>query len=304
MTRYVGCSLNNTLQGDTAAEELKVRRERARAMAFLGPQGKEAGSSKKSQSAIKLKEEGKQKFSRVLDEDIQSWMKKTTYLTNDPYRSVHRFKSLADTKKETAEAVEKKLEEIAKARLDPSSIDESFEHAKTGTILKHPSNENVTMVCDYPLLPDITTWGHNFTHVIMDSAPKPLSENTPAPDETQLSHSYIVDVINTDNSGMTSKFLVPTGNEEEYYVAQEYGLDVYPTKEEGQRPVAFLISIDENSGVASYHPILSRVKLSSGRPLSGHMTIKRHPLKHEDQVEFEKSTAEIDQDLAEKLRYF
>jgi hypothetical protein len=91
-------------------------------MAFLGPQVKDAGSSKKSQSAIKLKEEGKQKFSRVLDEDIQSWMKKTTYLTNDPYRSVHRFKSLADTKKESAEAVEKKIEELAKARLDPSSI--------------------------------------------------------------------------------------------------------------------------------------------------------------------------------------
>lgn len=270
-------------------------------MAFLGPQVKDAGSSKKSQSAIKLKEEGKQKFSRVLDEDIQSWMKKTTYLTNDPYKSVHRFKSLADTKKESAEAVEKKIEELAKARLDPSSIDESFESAKIGTVLKHPSNKDVAMVCDYPLLPDISTWGHNFTHVIMDSAPKPLNENTPPPDEVQLSHSYIVDVIKTENSGMTSKFLVPTGTEEEYFVAQEYGLDVQPTKEEGQRQVAFLISIDENSGIASYHPILSRVKLSSGRPLSGHMTIKRHPFENEDLVEFEKSTAEVDLDLADKL---
>jgi hypothetical protein len=217
---------------------------------------------------------------------------------------VHRFKSLADTKKESAEAVEKKIEELAKARLDPSSIDESFESAKIGTILKHPSNEDVTMVCDYPLLPDISTWGHNFTHVIMDSTPKPLHENTPSPDEVQLSHSYIVDVIKTENSGMTSKFLVPSGKEEEYSVAQEYGLDVQPTKEEGQRQVAFLISIDENSGIASYHPILSRVKLSSGRPLSGHMTIKRHPFKHEDLVEFEKSTAEVDLDLAEKLHNF
>lgn len=90
-------------------------------------------SNKKSQVAIKLKEEGKrQKFSRVLDEDIQSWMKKTTYLTNDPYKSVHNFKSLADTKKETAEAVEKKIEELAKTKLDPSSIDESFKSAAIG----------------------------------------------------------------------------------------------------------------------------------------------------------------------------
>jgi len=124
--------------GDTAAEELKVRRERARASALLGAQGIDSMTPKKSQVVIRLKEEGapttgrKQKFSRVLDEDIQSWMKKTTYLTNDQYRSVHQFKSLADTKKETAEAVEKKLEEIKKGMLDLSGIDKSFESANSG----------------------------------------------------------------------------------------------------------------------------------------------------------------------------
>ena len=106
-------------------------------MALLGSQGMDVAPNKKSQvSIIKLKEEDggrkRQKFSRVLDEDIQSWMKKTTYLTNDQYRSVHQFKSLADTKKETADAVDKSYKELTESKLDPSSIDESFEFATNG----------------------------------------------------------------------------------------------------------------------------------------------------------------------------
>lgn len=155
------------------------------------------------------------------------------------------------------------------------------------------------MVCDYPLLPDVSNWGHNFTHVIMDSAPEAL-DDTPTPSEVQLSESLIVDIVKTENFGMISKFLVPSSDEEEYDVAQEYDLDVYPIMEEGQRHMAFVISIDEESGVASYHPIRSRVHLTSGRPTRGKMTIKRHPLEEEEQVEFEKATAEVDRDLAEK----
>jgi Fe-S cluster biosynthesis and repair protein YggX len=39
-------------------------------------------------------------FSRVLSEGVQSWMKKTTYITKDYSRKVHDFKSLAKNKQE------------------------------------------------------------------------------------------------------------------------------------------------------------------------------------------------------------
>mmetsp|Transcript_23844 Transcript_23844/g.34182 ORF Transcript_23844/g.34182 Transcript_23844/m.34182 type:complete len:520 (+) Transcript_23844:201-1760(+) len=293
--------------GDTAAEELKARRERARAMALLGSQGMDVAPNKKSQvSIIKLKEEDggrkRQKFSRVLDEDIQSWMKKTTYLTNDQYRSVHQFKSLADTKKETADAVDKSYKELTESKLDPSSIDESFEFATNDrSILVHPSKRDVTIVSDYPLLPDVSTWGHIFTHVVLDNAPKALY-STPAPSEDQLARSFIGDVEKKENSGMICNFLVPTGEEEEeeYDVAQLYDLDVFPIQEEDQPQTTFVISIDEEKGIASYHPISSRVNLTSGRPRGGHVTIKKRPLDDDEIEEFEKTTAEIDEDLAEK----
>ena len=128
-------------------------------MALLGSQGMDVAPNKKSQvSIIKLKEEDggrkRQKFSRVLDEDIQSQMKKTTYLTNDQYRSVHQFKSLADTKKETADAVEKSVKELKKSKLDPSSIDESFESANNGMYLFRCKliRHTMSLLVQYPLI--------------------------------------------------------------------------------------------------------------------------------------------------------
>ena len=111
-------------KGDTAAEELQKRRDRRRAEA-LGVANVGGLASRSDAAAIKLANRataqgGSKSFkSRVLNENIQSWMKKTTYLTNDQTRSVHQFKSLANTKKEAA--AEK--QEAKKAATVSSNVD-------------------------------------------------------------------------------------------------------------------------------------------------------------------------------------
>lgn len=43
----------------------------------------------------------------------------------------------------------------------------------------HPTKPNVYPVWDLPLLPDVVTWGHTYTHVVVDNPPKSVNnENT------------------------------------------------------------------------------------------------------------------------------
>ena len=165
---------------------------------------------------------------------------------------------------------------------------------------------------DYPLFPDVATWGHTFTHVVLDNAPKSFYD-VPAPSENQLARSFIGDVERRENARMVCNLLVPNEaneNEDEmelsedsikYDVAQHYDLDVLPLKEEDAPHATFLLIVDEENGVVSYHPVSSRVNLSSGRPgRRGHTTIKKRQLDEEDIKEIEEAAAEVDQDLAEK----
>ena len=87
--------------GDTAAEALKKRRDNDRAAARLALLGK-TPTKLQTKPKISVASSSKKKAttSRVLDETMQSWMKKTTYLSNDYTRKVHDFKSLAKTKEE------------------------------------------------------------------------------------------------------------------------------------------------------------------------------------------------------------
>jgi hypothetical protein len=138
-------------KGDTAAERLKIHRERARAMALLESQGLDAtaiqqtvarASSDARRNDIQLKNNQlsnmhtKSGFkSRVLKEELQFFMKRTTYLTNDQYRSVHQFKSLADTKREKEEDTHKQLEQLKKESQDPNTIPKTFQAVRKGEFI-------------------------------------------------------------------------------------------------------------------------------------------------------------------------
>jgi len=299
--------------GDTAAEELQKRRERARAAARLSlttgtakpsltPGGIGDKSIRRARNDIK---------SRVLDEKAQFWMKKTTYLTNDASRSVHKFTSLAQTKRKTATEIEQKLQQ---SRNDATSIERGFEMVNRPIqSRKHPTKRGVTAVMDVPLLPDVSTWGHTYTHVVLDAPPKRVpgqpAESVPTMD--QLNHAFIADVQKRKQAArMVANVLVPENVESSkssdptlYEVTQQYDLDVYPLKDEYNPHVNFVLMIDEEKGVVTYHPVQSRVQLSTGRPpernAAGAVIAKRAP-DESDVKEMEMRVAEVDADLARK----
>ena len=203
--------------GDTATEALQRDRDKARASAretlarCVGFDRTTSNGNNKSSSSsaaaimggggtggkmFKLKKSNHLK-SRILDERIPNFMKKTTYLTND-YTSVHRFTSLASTQIQRARDVDTAVAETRERYAGSDVIERGFDEASSdkwsivavdnneqrrqmtnrGNGRTHPTKKNVYPVWDLPLLPDTRTWGHTFTHVVLDNPPRSVGGDT------------------------------------------------------------------------------------------------------------------------------
>ena len=284
--------------GDTAAEQLKKRRDNARAAARLALMGKSPAKflmekTKSTSNGIASK---KKAFSRVLDENMQSWMKKTTYITNDYGRKVHDFKSLAKTKQELEQDLEVRQQKIMKRRAAPA-VAKTFEDCKV-SVVKHPSKKGLTPVAEMSFLPNVSKWGNAYTHVVVDKA----SGN----DVSFLKKAFVANVEKKDATArMTCQVFGESESDSGVYNAmQKYELDVVPLKEEDAPHVNFCIWIDPSNNTALYTPISSRVQLSNGRPLRKNnykMNITRRSMNDDDRAEVEERLAEVDADIEEKI---
>mmetsp|Transcript_19765 Transcript_19765/g.42926 ORF Transcript_19765/g.42926 Transcript_19765/m.42926 type:complete len:478 (+) Transcript_19765:258-1691(+) len=279
---------------DTAAEELKQRRDNARAAARLALMGKLPAKflMEKTKTTSSGPASTKKAFSRVLNENMQSWMKKTTYITNDYGRKVHDFKSLAKTKQELEQELEVRQQKIMQRRSAPA-VSKTFEEVKA-TVRKHPSKKGVTAVAEMSFLPNIKRWGNAYTHVVVDK--------TPGDDSAFLNSAFVANVQKKDATArMTCELFGQSENDSGSYLAmQNYELDVVPLKE-GDAPHAnFCIWVDPENNKALYTPISSRVQLSNGRPIrrkNYKMNVTRRPMNDEDMTEINERLAEVDTDI-------
>lgn len=289
--------------GDTAAEDLKRRQEQARAAARLSvsgrsPSAKTAPTAHQQPQAEKAK---KKVFSRVLDETMQTWMKRTTYLSNDYSRKVHDFKSLAQTKSELATDLQSKQVEMS-IRRSVKAITDSFKFTKP---LEHPTNKKLKAVRVMQVLPDVSNWGRAFTHVVIDKAPANLPPGHTVED---LNQAFVANVEKREaNARMTCSMLVPAkdlSEDDKTFLRpiQSYDLDVIPLKEEDMPHMNFCLWLDKEKGIASYIPVASRVHLAVGRPsktVAAH-PLERRPITDKELTDMEERMAEVDQDMAEK----
>jgi Fe-S cluster biosynthesis and repair protein YggX len=282
--------------GDTAADELKIRQDRARAAARAALTGRAMPVKQTmNPTGAKAAAKGKKAFSRVLDESMQTWMKKTTYLSNDYSRKVHDFKSLAKTKQELAEELDQKRVEITKKR-SAAAISQTFENIP----IVHPSKKKLKPRKVYPLLPNVENWGKSHTHIIIDKAPTvPLTYTV-----QDLSKGLIANVEKPDvNPHMTCDVFVSAKDAEEegkHRAVQSYDLDIIPLKDDQDPHVHFCFWINRESGngTASYLPLPSRVQLSTGRPLRAmvYRRVERRALGPHEAKEEEERKADLEEE--------
>lgn len=283
---------------DTAAEQLKKRRDNARAAARLALMGKTPARllMEKTKSSSKGTSSTRKTFSRVLNEDMQSWMKKTTYITNDYSRKVHDFKSLATTKKEQAQDLELRQQKIMQRRFAPA-VSKTFVDCKV-PVHKHPSKKGVQSVAEMAFLPNVKKWGNAYTHIVVDKAP--------GNDVTFLNKAFVANVEKKDATArMTCQVFGESENDSGSYQAmQNYELDVVPLKEEDEPHVNFCIWVNPITNEALFTPISSRVQLSNGRPLrkkNYKMNVTRRTMNDDDRAEVNERLAEVDADIDQKI---
>ncbi|KAL7467085.1 hypothetical protein ACHAXS_007354 [Conticribra weissflogii] len=373
--------------GDTSAEQLQRKRDRALAAARLamaqgygsatpnkngsannamnkGGTPNSANPSSNPSSTFRLKKKSHLE-SRILDEKTPQFMKKTTYLTNDA-TSVHRFTSLAHTQEKRAQDVDRALAETKSRYTETDVIERGFRVANPETYgndneknkeRRHPTKPNVHPVWDLPLLPDVPTWGLTFTHVVLDHPPKSETVNNSSTKKDvvakdnkdkenlvtgeQLHKAIVADVSKqSQNARMACTVWVPEVNaiseEEEgedkdeepptkkgrkadgksYRAVQRYDLDVYPLRDSTGPAVHFVWRVDLKGNYVGYHPVGSRIQLSTGRPVvlsesggkggaisrisTDKSTITRRPMDDNEKKAAEQKIAEVDVDLAEK----
>lgn len=272
--------------GDSSLEQKKLRQDEARARAKAILSGKPLRKLPQKVATIRKKNH---KTSRVLTEGMQTWMKKTTYLSNDYTRKVHDFKSQAQTQQELAAELRLKQEEIAQHRTAESIL------ANFDATPVHPYKKNLEPKKVYEILPNVATWGTPLTHVMIDKPPAARDYSM-----NDLNHHAIISDVEKEsaNSRMKCQLLVPP----EYKSVSTYDLDVEPLKHEDSPATFFTIWLDEEESKAYYLPLASRVKLSSGRPPRSTYprTIERRE-KTPDEIEHEERLqAEVDEEMAAK----
>ena len=310
--------------GDTAAEQLQQKQDRVRAAARLAiaqgygapvkvpngtPNSNIIGGIGSCGSAFRLKKHHLK--SRILDEKTPNFMKKTTYLTNDA-TSVHRFTSLAHTQVQRARDVDQALAEKKSQYSEMDMIEMGFKEANfwgnqvvasedcTSRRI-HPLKKDINSLWDLPILPDVETWGHTFTHVVVDNPPKKIGKNATKRakkknqaneitfNAKQLHKAVVADVAKQkQNSRMectlwSSSYHCPkrmaavselseppakVSRKGQMYVAlQQYDLDVVPLRDPSVPPVHYVLVIDPSKRTVGYHSVGSRVHLSTGRPI-------------------------------------
>ena len=300
--------------GDTNAIQLQKLRDRARAAALLGTKPPTTSSSAAMQALVQLRKASKGFTSRVLKEKNPFFMKKTTYLDNDVTKSVHSFESLAMAKQKEEKRIAQQLAQANK-RSDKDVIRETFEQVVTSNTKRaHPSKKNVVAEWEVPLLPDVSTWGHTLTHVVLDKIPQvgpPAKRRKVSP--TLLKKSFIADVVQAPHQSTTTRvprrqchLLIdknPQADQRLYAAAQLYDFHIHHLKAHDGPHVNFVFKVDPKNKVATYHVLSNRIQLVSGRPADRKRTkrfIKKRPLRDEERVEMEKRVAEVDMDLSKK----
>jgi hypothetical protein len=291
--------------GDTAADDLKRRQEQARVAARLAMSGRSPdAAAAKTVPAGHVERVQKKVFTRMLNETMKPWMKKTVYLSNDYSRKVHDFKSLAQTKSELASELQIKQDEMA-IRRTVKAISNSFDFPKE---IMHPTNKQLKSVRVMQVLPDASNWGRAFTHVVVDKAPISLPTGHTV---EELDRVFVTNVEKRQaNARMTCTMIAPakdlndndveSDKKDFHRPIQAFDLDVIPLKEEDMPHVNFCLWIDGD--IARYIPVASRVQLSMGRPskISTAYRVVRREMTDKEITEMEERMAEVDQDLAEK----
>ncbi|CAM9508146.1 unnamed protein product, partial [Discosporangium mesarthrocarpum] len=164
-------------------------------------------------SASRMEEDLSTSARRKTVDTSVTWLKKTVYLTNDPFEPVHKFK----TEKQAQEEQEKQLKsELNRARgVDRKTlVEESFMHANNGKKVEHATNRSLEAEWVMPVMPNFLLWPNTYTLVSFDKDPSMEEgvKGSQARKRKRVNEALVCNVKRTaleTNEIITGSYLVP-----------------------------------------------------------------------------------------------
>ncbi|CAM9605039.1 unnamed protein product [Chrysoparadoxa australica] len=232
------------------------------------------------------------------------WLKKTVYLTNDPFDPVHKFKTERQVQLEAERQLDSELKKN-KVTDRVAQVLQTFADANGKKKVEHPTNKELAVEWVLPVLPEATLWGNTYTHLSFDL--DPLMDNAiPGSNKNRKRRRTERAVVNqvrqvknkNGDEFITGSYLLPrdrgSGDEGEeakedndwlgpgpgrtvYEWAKDYAMTVqdYTHNRTDSNPHLIFI-VDPQQGVASYCKLSAKVELSKHSAKSSVLPEKGH----------------------------
>ncbi|KAG7393572.1 hypothetical protein PHYPSEUDO_007409 [Phytophthora pseudosyringae] len=196
-----------------------------------------------------------------------SWLRRTEYMGNDLYDSVHKFKSEAEIQSALREGTENALAEVVSVTLEDRA-EASFRDINDSKLLVHPHSKKKKIAKVWDVFPDQLLSANKYAILSYDMLP---SEDVKSKGITSREERALLCGVNkkiqAGNELIQGSILLPNGSaddeessdREKFSYLREYLMSVESLDSRESQHVAFML--DPESNQFTYTDILNRIQL-------------------------------------------
>ncbi|POM78098.1 RNA polymerase II-associated factor 1 [Phytophthora palmivora] len=196
-----------------------------------------------------------------------SWLRRTEYMGNDLYDSVHKFKSEAEIQSALREGTENALAEVVSVTLEDRA-EASFRNINDPKMLVHPHSKKKKITKTWDVFPDQLLSANKYAILSYDMLP---SEDIKSKGITSREERALLCGVNkkiqAGNELIQGSILLPNGSVEEeessdrekFSYLREYLMSVESLDSRESQHVVFVL--DPESDQFTYSDILNRIQL-------------------------------------------
>eukprot|EP00644_Phytophthora_capsici_P002250 jgi/Phyca11/528181/estExt2_fgenesh1_pm.C_PHYCAscaffold_270085 len=197
-----------------------------------------------------------------------SWLRRTEYMGNDLYDSVHKFKSEAEVQNALRESTENALAEVVSVTLEDRA-EASFRDINDSKLLVHPHNKKKKIAKVWDVFPDQILSANKYAILSYDMLP---SEDLKSKGITSREERALLCGVNkkiqAGNELIQGSILLPNGAEDEentdrekFSYLREYAMSVESLEPRDTQSQHVVFILDPESNQFTYSDVLNRIQL-------------------------------------------
>ncbi|KAI9906520.1 hypothetical protein PsorP6_004113 [Peronosclerospora sorghi] len=218
------------------------------------------------EQALMMKEDNVGTKGRSKARPTVSWLRRTEYMGNDLYDSVHKFKSEVEIQNALREGTENALAEVVSLTLEDRA-EASFREVNNPKMLVHPHNKKKKIAKMWDVFPDQVLSANKYAVLSYDMLP---SEDVKSKGITSREERALLCGVNkkiqAGNEIIQGSILLPnayteeeTSDREKFSYLREYLMSVESLDSRESQHIVFIL--DPDSDQCTYSDVLNRIQL-------------------------------------------